>query len=105
MSLTLGFILLAAATLGVVTIAFLYWSDIKNWFAKWNKNNLTTKDKDDVGFILTKKIEEKRYKPVQRVFNTKTDNLKDGRVVYSEQVDDQLIDDDVDNDGTLLVFD
>ncbi|NMG09504.1 hypothetical protein [Brasilonema sp. UFV-L1] len=105
MSLTLiGWILLTAAGLSVVTFVFLYWSEIKNWFAKWNKHNLTTKDRDDVGFTLAKKIEANKYKTIQGVFNKKTNEVKDGRVIYAKQVDDQLIDDDADKDGTLLLF-
>lgn len=103
----IALIALAALSFTVVTVVVLNWSNITTWFESWNKNNLTTKDKDDIGFTLTKKIEQNQFKTIQGVFNTKDEKVKDGRVILSKEVHENLIDNDAqeDNDGTLLIFD
>ena len=98
----IALILIAAAVFIVVILVILYWSEIKDWFNSWDNNNLKTKDIEDVGFTLTQKIESGRFKTIQGVFNKKNNEVKDGRVIESKQVDDGLFDDD--DDETLVIF-
>ena len=90
MAISIALIITAAVIFAVTVVVVLKWSDIKKWFESWNKNNLTDKDKDDVGFTLQQKIKEKKYKTIQGVFNKRTNKVKDGRVVMSEKIGSKL---------------
>ena len=63
---------------------------IKNWFDKWNRNNLSQKDRDDIGFTIQEQMNNGEYKTIEGVFNKSTGKVKDGCVYKSEKVDREL---------------
>ncbi len=76
---------IAAITITVVVVAILYWNDIKNWFQ--SRNYLKQSDKDNIAFTIQEKLSSGNYKTVQGIFNQRTNDIKDGRVIESKDID------------------
>jgi hypothetical protein len=71
---------------GVIPI--LKWDRIVNWFLA--RKDLKNSNKDNIEFTLQEKLKNGYYKTIQGIFNKNTNELVDGEMIVSEQIDDQL---------------
>lgn len=88
----LGLILagIAVACLGAaIYFAIIYWDDIVAWFQQQSIEELTSEDKDNIGFNLVERLNSGQYKTVHGIFNQRTDQVLDGRKVISESIDNK----------------
>ena len=81
--------LIAAAGISAVVLAIIYWDDIVEWFR--SRNNIKQADKDNIAFTIKKNLQSGNYKVVQGIFNQRTEELKDTRVMESQKLDDKLL--------------
>jgi hypothetical protein len=73
----------------VIVIPILKWDRIVNWFRA--REELKNSDKDNIAFTLQEKLKNGKYKTVQGIFNTRTNELLDEEKIISEQIDDRLV--------------
>ena len=83
----IGFIIgaLGALTVTGVVIATLFWHDIINWFRA--RNDLKQSDNANIAFTIQENLRTGNFRTIQGVFNKRTNDLKDSRVVESENID------------------
>ncbi len=73
----------------VVVISFLAIRKIVDWFPSRSAINLA--DKDNIAFTLQSKLDSGNYKTVQGIFNTRNNDIKEGRVIeFSKDIDSQM---------------
>ena len=84
----IAIILGATVGLGLVVVTIIYWDDIINWFQ--SRNSLKAADRDNLAFTLKQKLATGDYKVVQGIFNTRTEQLLDGRVMQAKSLDYQF---------------
>jgi len=78
----------AVNTLTCIYMIMLLFSAVVDWFR--NRSSIKAQDKDNIAFTLQEKLSTGKVKTVQGVFNTRTKNIVDGRVIESDRVDDKL---------------
>ncbi len=75
--------------IGSLILAFLSYEEIMNWFYDYldtlhtSKNNLAFTIKDD--------LENGNYQIVQGIFNQRTGNIIEDRVIEAEEIDDVVL--------------
>lgn len=80
--------LAVAQVAAAIYVVFLTFAEIVNWFD--SRRNLSTVDRDRLGFTLQDMLNNGDYRTVQGVFNKTSETVEDARTVTSNQVDDQL---------------
>ena len=97
----IGLITSIAANIAVVVfIAFLAIKEVVKWFR--NRSRIKQQDKDNIAFTLQEKIGKNQYKTVQGVFNTRTNDLKEGRIINSDKVDSEIK--NIHKDNELIIY-
>lgn len=74
-----------ANVLVLVYFAILLFREIKNWFLK--RSSLKQSDKDNIAFTLHEKLNSGKHKTVQGIFNTGSQEVVDGRIIESDNLD------------------
>jgi len=90
----------AFAAIGVITVTRLTWNFIINWFR--NRTQLKNADKDNIAFTIQEKMQNKRYKTVQGIFNQRTNEVVDAQEVSSDKVDEQIK--ELHRDNELVIY-
>jgi len=81
-------IIAAAAALVVVVVAIVFWDDIVNWFQ--SRNDIKEQDKANIAFTIKERMKSGDYKVVQGIFNTKSEEIIEGRAMQTESLDEEL---------------
>lgn len=81
-------ILRLAVSLAVLTIGYLVFAQLIDWFK--SREELVLADKDNIAFTLQQKLAAKKYKTVQGIFNRRTSTIVDGRNIVSDTIDAEL---------------
>jgi len=84
----LAIILIAAASLAVATLIIVYWDEIIDWFR--SRNDIKTRDEDNIAFTLKEKMATGQYNVVQGIFNTRTEKVVEGRNIHAKELDEQM---------------
>ncbi|MEM8721850.1 MAG: hypothetical protein AAGE84_21560 [Cyanobacteria bacterium P01_G01_bin.39] len=88
-ALLIGLITSLAGGIGAaIFIAYLVISKIVKWFR--DRSKLKQQDQDNIAFTLQDKLKNGQYKTVQGVFNTRTNDLEDARIIKSDKIDSDL---------------
>lgn len=96
-----GSIMLSLASTNIVVfIAYLSIKEVINWFR--NKSVIKKADKDNIAFTLQSKLESGNYKTVQGIFNIRTNDIKDGRIIESEKIDSEVK--DIHTNNELVIY-
>lgn len=69
----------------VVAIALIKYKDIINWF-----RNRVPLDKDHVGVVLKKKLQNGEVKVLKVGFNTETNEVEDHELQQAKEIDEEL---------------
>ena len=72
-------------------IAFLSYEEIIDWFYEYL--DTLHSDQNNLGFtqLIKDKLENGNYQIVQGIFNQRTGNVIEDRVVEAEEIDDELL--------------
>jgi len=73
----------------LIAIAFLYYEEIMDWF----EENLDTlhSNKNNLAFTITDMLDNGNYKVIQGIYNTRNDEIIEGRGVEAEEIDEELL--------------
>jgi len=69
-------------------IVKLLFSMLRKWFT--NRHQLKQADRDNLAFTLQNKLKSGKYSTVQGIFNTRTNEVVDGRKMESGEIDDTI---------------
>ncbi|MBW4626220.1 MAG: hypothetical protein KME49_12130 [Brasilonema octagenarum HA4186-MV1] len=75
----------AAGVLAVVYVITLLFPQIKKWFR--DRSSLKQSDKDNIAFTLHEKLKSGKHKTVQGIFNTGSQEVVDGQIIESDNLD------------------
>ena len=84
----------------VVYLLVFRWLDMINWFRL--RLAIVQADKDNIPFTNIENLNSGRYKVIQGIFNTRTKEVIDSRVIEAEQLDLKLK--DIHHDNKLVVY-
>ncbi len=79
---------IAANIAMTVYIAYLMFRDLVTWF----RDRQSRINKRKVAFTLQQKISAKKFKTIQGIFDTESQNLDEARIINSDSVDSQVAD-------------
>ena len=91
-----------AVGLSVVYIIRLGIKEVIKWFR--NRSAIKQADKDNIAFTLQNKLASGKYKTVQGIFNTRNEVLVEGRVIESEEIDEEIENIHFDDDDDLVIY-
>lgn len=89
-----------AVGLSVFYIISLGIKEVVRWFR--SKSKIKQADKDNIAFTLQSRLESGNYKTVQGIFNTRTEVVEKGRVIESEEMDEEM--ENLHSDNELIIY-
>jgi len=81
-------IAIGAACVFVEELVRLLFTMIRSWFQ--NKQELTQSDRNNIAFTLQDKLSNGKYSTVQGIYNKSTNEVIDGRMMHSNELDSNL---------------
>lgn len=100
MALPIIAMIFAAITTAVVVYVALYkYDDIISWLR--SRSRIKQKDAENIAFSIKENIRNGNVKVVHGIFNTRTEELVEHKVVEAEKIDSEL---DRHKNGELVIY-